>query len=219
MTKAIIFDFDGTIVESVDTKTEAFRTLFAAYPAQLNRILAIHLQHGGLSRFEKFAMIYRDVLGRAPEPGEFDELGRRFAALVRDAVVKCPFVPGARAFLERWAARLPLVVVSGTPEEELRGIVDERQLDQFFLEVHGSPRAKSAIVADVLARHRWTPIDVLLVGDAESDRIAAETVGVRFIGRVRPGDANPFPPAVTTLPDLSSLHDRLEMASVLSPEP
>lgn len=219
MTQAIVFDFDGTIVESVDTKTEAFRTLFAAYPAQLDRILAVHLQNGGLSRFEKFAMIYRDVLGRAPESGEFDELGRRFAALVRDAVVRCPFVSGAREFLEQWSTRLSLVVVSGTPEDELRGIVEERQLERFFVEVHGSPRGKSGIVADVLARHRWSPMQVLLVGDAESDRLAADATGLRFIGRVRPGDANPFPPGVTTLPDLNRLAACLAATSVSARKP
>ncbi|GAF78578.1 unnamed protein product, partial [marine sediment metagenome] len=32
MIKAIIFDFDGVIVESSDIKTEAFRELFQDYP-------------------------------------------------------------------------------------------------------------------------------------------------------------------------------------------
>ena len=93
--QAIVFDFDGTLVESIDTKTEAFRVLFADHPEHVDRIVALHLEQGGRSRYEKFAMIYRDVLRREPQPGEFDRLGKRFEALVFDAVVKCPFVPGA----------------------------------------------------------------------------------------------------------------------------
>src|SRR3979411_409972 len=79
--QAIVFDFDGTLVESIDTQTEEFRVVFAAHAEHVDRIGALHLEQGGRSRYEKFAMIYRDVLHRDPQPGEFDRLGKRFEAL------------------------------------------------------------------------------------------------------------------------------------------
>jgi phosphoglycolate phosphatase-like HAD superfamily hydrolase len=206
--RAIVFDFDGTIVESVDTKTQAFRTLFGGYPQHLERIVALHLEHGGRSRYEKFAMIYRDVLRKDPLPGEFDELGRRFESLVCDAVVACPFVPGARAFLEEYSARLPIAVVSGTPHRELIGILERRGLAPHFVEAHGSPPEKDQILRELLARREWPPRDVLFVGDARSDWLAAKAVGVRFVGRLAPGLPNPFDETVSVIPDLTGL-DRL----------
>ena len=46
--RAIVFDFDGTLVESVDVKTQAFRTLFKEYPQHVASIVALHLEHGVL---------------------------------------------------------------------------------------------------------------------------------------------------------------------------
>ncbi len=57
-TKAIIFDFDGVILESMDVKTKAFALLFKDYPEHLPAVLALHQTHGGMSRFEKFEIIY-----------------------------------------------------------------------------------------------------------------------------------------------------------------
>lgn len=215
--KAVALDFDGTVVESVDTKTEAFRTLFAGEP-ELERIIALHIEQGGRSRYEKLKMIYHDILQRQPAPGEIDELGRRFGALVRDAVVACPFVRGAEVFLRRYADRLPLVLLSGTPHDELIEIVERRGLRSLFLEVHGSPPEKDTLLTDLLRRHRWAADDVLYLGDAVTDWRAAVSVGVRFVARVAPGDLNRFPEAVRTIPDLTLLDAMLdEFESTVSP--
>jgi phosphoglycolate phosphatase-like HAD superfamily hydrolase len=204
--RAIVFDFDGTVVESVQTKTEAFRRLFAEYPAHLDRIVALHLAHGGRSRYEKFEMIYREILGRVPDAGEFDDLGHKFEALVADTVVACPFVPGAARFIDEFSARLPLAVVSGTPHDELVGILERRNLRTCFAEVRGSPPGKEIILTEMLQRRGWPAAEVLFVGDAMSDYQAADATGVRFVGRVAAGEVSSFPQGTITIQDLSELH-------------
>jgi phosphoglycolate phosphatase-like HAD superfamily hydrolase len=204
--RAIVFDFDGTIVESVQTKTDAFRRLFARYPAELDRIVSLHLAHGGLSRYEKFKMIYRDILGRQPEAGEFEDLGRQFEVLVAENVVACPFVSGAARFIDTFSTRLPLILVSGTPHEELMRILERRRIRSYFAEAHGSPPGKEVILADMLQRRGWQAGDVLFVGDAMSDYEAARGAGVRFVGRVAAGDTSRFPGGTMTIQDLSELY-------------
>src|SRR5690606_22889470 len=39
---AVIFDFDGVILESVKVKTDAFKELFSDYPEHLEAIVAYH---------------------------------------------------------------------------------------------------------------------------------------------------------------------------------
>jgi len=42
MIKAIIFDFDGVIIESMDVKTKAFTFLFKDYLEHLPEIINLH---------------------------------------------------------------------------------------------------------------------------------------------------------------------------------
>jgi hypothetical protein len=66
----IVFAFDDATADSVDTTTEAFRSLFSASPRSLDAILALHLVDGGRFPFDKLAMMNRgthaDSLGRLP---------------------------------------------------------------------------------------------------------------------------------------------------------
>ena len=53
--KAIIFDFDGVIVESMDIKTQAFAHLFRKCSEDIiKKVIQLHLDNGGMSRYEKF---------------------------------------------------------------------------------------------------------------------------------------------------------------------
>ena len=50
--KAIIFDFDGVITESMDIKTQAFAYLFKDCKKEVvGKIIKLHLDNGGMSRY------------------------------------------------------------------------------------------------------------------------------------------------------------------------
>lgn len=184
---AVVFDFDGVILESADVKTHAFVELFAEHgPEVCDQVRAHHLANLGISRFTKFAWIYDNVLRRPLSDAESAELGEKFSALALDKVLAAPFVPGAQAALITLAERLPLFVASGTPQGELDLIVEGRGLRSHFREVHGTPREKPAILADVLVRHGLEPKRVLFVGDGMSDYKAAMAAGVEFLARDTP---------------------------------
>ena len=92
--KAIVFDFDGVILESTEIKTKAFATLFEDDPEHVDSVVAFHNAQLGMSRFEKFRLIYRDILHRPLGEDEFQRLGERFSSLVFEEIIRCPFVPG-----------------------------------------------------------------------------------------------------------------------------
>ena len=79
-----------------------------------DRLEQYHLDHMGLSRYEKFAWMYREMLQRPLPPAEMDDLDRRFGASIARQMRECPFVPGAREFFQARAARVPMFVASGT---------------------------------------------------------------------------------------------------------
>jgi phosphoglycolate phosphatase-like HAD superfamily hydrolase len=207
MKKAIVFDFDGVILESMDVKTRAFRELFADYPLHQDKIVQYHLENGGISRFEKFRIIYRDILCLPLPENEFERLSREFSQLVLCHVLHCPFVPGALEFLEKYSLKYDLFVASGTPEEELTGIIRERNLSAFFRQAFGSPRKKGPILKHIMTTYNYAPDEMIFVGDSKSDYSAALEVSVPFVGRVPPGEQNPFPEkgSLTVVHDLNEL--------------
>ena len=207
--KAILFDFDGVIAESVNVKTDAFRELFANEAEHLPAILSFHLVNGGMSRFTKFEIIYRDFLNRPLSAQKSEELGNRFSELVKEKVVTSPYVPGALEFIEKYAPSMPLFIASGTPHDELIEILSRRNLDGFFCEVHGTPRTKTEIIQDILERRHIAPAEMPFIGDAINDYKAAIQTGLPFYGRVPFGAVNPFPSDIPVFPDLIELEHYL----------
>jgi len=188
----LILDFDGVIVESIALKTEAFREVFSFVPDHVDEIVEFHQRNGGMSRFEKFRYIYEHMLHEELTGEQSARLGEEFSAYVFDAMLRVPFVDGACALLDEFYQKIPLYVVSATPEEEIREIVRHRKIDRFFAGVYGSPRPKADCIRDILEEHGTAPEHAVFIGDAPNDWEAAQATGVRFIARVMPGDENRF---------------------------
>ena len=193
MLKAVVFDFDGVIVESVDIKTRAFRELFKGYPEHLDAIVKLHLDNAGMSRFEKFRIIYRDYLGQFIDEAELERLGRVFSRFVYREILDCPLVPGTFRFLQMCANQYKLFVASGTPQDEITDIAKQRELDRFFRGIYGSPKTKGEIICGILVANQLLPEEVVFIGDAMTDYWGAQEASVRFIGRVPRGESCPFP--------------------------
>jgi len=182
--RAVVFDFDGVLVESGDIKTEAFLELFAGYSQQREAIRAYHLLNVGVSRYLKFEHIYRNLLGLPFDEGIKEKLGAAFSDLVRHKVVACAFVPGAREMLEHLRGRCRLFVASGTPHAELEWIVEARGLAPYFDGVWGTPHSKAEIARAVAREQALRGGEMLMVGDGLADYQAAQAAGIDFLARI-----------------------------------
>jgi len=203
--RAIIFDFDGVILDSVDIKTKAFARLFEDHgPGVVRQVVAHHLANGGVSRFRKFAHIYEHILQCPMPDGESERLGEKFSELVFDEIVKAAFIPGASEFLRDYHTRFQCFVASGTPEDELRSIVELRSLSAYFTGVFGTPSTKEEIALRIVAAHSFMRDEVVFIGDAMTDYKAALATGLDFIG-IASGGENAFPVGTRVLPDLTRL--------------
>jgi phosphoglycolate phosphatase-like HAD superfamily hydrolase len=185
MIKAIIFDFDGVIVESVDIKTEAFAKLFAKEGKEaVKEIVNYHLNNTGVSRYDKFKFIYKEILHRPLDNEKFLALCDKFSQLVVDSVVKAPYTKGVRGFLENNASEYQLFVISATPQEEMKRIIRERKMTHFFKRVYGAPIKKTDAVQDILIKEEIKSNNILYVGDSMSDYIAAKNNALNFVARI-----------------------------------
>jgi phosphoglycolate phosphatase-like HAD superfamily hydrolase len=206
---AIIFDFDGVLVDSVDVKTEAFRALFMHEKQHLTEILDYHRANGGISRFAKFEYIHHEILKRDLSKERARQLGDEFSRLVMQKVIECPAMPGALDFIRKYFQRVPLFIASATPQEELLEIVSKRGWLPFFREIHGAPRDKTRIIRDILDRNQLRAEDVPFVGDAINDYLAACEAGSPFFAFTADGSRDAFPPQAMIVRTFSELEKHL----------
>lgn len=193
MIRSIIFDFDGVILESAVIKTEAFGEVVRNYPKDLAEAFVVyHMSHMGISRHVKFRYFIEEILGEEYTEAKAATLADNFESIVYERVMKCPFVPGAKEFLEENHGKYDMFIASGTPDEEIQRVVSGRGLRGFFKGVYGTPMKKEEIVETIMSEGGYIKSEVVLVGDAGTDMNAAAATGVQFIGRNTPENLDVF---------------------------
>lgn len=182
----IFWDFDGVVKDSVDVKTQAFERLFLPYGEEVaRRVRQHHEANGGVSRFDKIPL-YLAWAGESTSPEQVEAFCDRFSQAVLQEVIDAPWVPGVREYLLRHCAEQYFVLVTATPQDEIEQILTALELPHCFREVHGAPTKKASAIGAVLARQKCTPGQALMIGDAETDRQAAQTNSVPFLLRRTP---------------------------------
>jgi phosphoglycolate phosphatase-like HAD superfamily hydrolase len=186
--RIVFLDFDGVIKDSVDAKGLAFVTIFREFGEAVGeRILAHHRSNGGMSRVQKIPL-YLSWAGLPARPGTVEAFIRSFAAEARRAVIESPWVPGALEFLKRQQASDIKVIVSATPEQELRSIAEELDILQYVESVIGTPTTKIEAIRSTMIRLSARPVNCIMVGDSKVDLDAAAANGVPFILRRHEGN-------------------------------
>jgi|Deesub1362A_J573_1020465.scaffolds.fasta_scaffold02637_6 phosphoglycolate phosphatase-like HAD superfamily hydrolase len=182
MLKGIIFDFDGVIVESLDIKTKAFGKLFESYGDLSRKMVEYHLEHTGVPRYEKFRYFYNVLLEQEIDDKTMNFLDKEFSKIVKEEIIKAPFVNGVLEFLDNYYGKIDFFIASATPERELLDIVESKGLKKYFKGIHGYPPNKVENTARIIDRG-YSREELIFVGDAKSDYNAAKENGLRFVLR------------------------------------
>lgn len=192
---AVFFDFDGVILDSVNIKTKAFAKMFSKYGKEIeSKVVDYHLKNGGVSRFEKFKHYYNQFLNKPINDEIIEELNQNFSKLVFEEVLKAPFIDGALETLKKLKSKkIPCYIVSGTPDSEIKKIVLQRNLSEYFVQVYGSPQKKWEITKKIIEKQNYKNKKCLFIGDAMSDYECAKTLGLQFLGIVKKDEKNIFP--------------------------
>jgi len=212
--EAIFFDVDGVLIDSLSVKGDAFSRAFSDYPEAREKIIAFHLSNGGVNRNEKIARLFRLIVGHDPSAQEVAVRMGQFSASVFEGVVAAPEIPGAHAALEEWSEKVPLHAVSATPTDELKRILDKRNIAKFFTSVHGWPPEKGSTVQEIITIRGYRSSACILVGDSREDLHAAIAANVQFI-QVSPLAASKFDESDVVISDLLGLTAAVEAMMAL----
>lgn len=217
MIKAIIFDFDGVILESAQIKTEAFSYLVRDLPEkQQKQFVEYHRKNMGISRYTKFQYLVEEILHKTYSKEEEQRYSSSFNQIVMEQIIKCPFVPGAEEFLKRNHKKLQLFIASGTPIEELNLILEKRNLKDYFTEAYGTPMKKDQITEQIQNKYHLFASEIIFVGDAIVDKETAEKEKLIFIGRRTPDNIEDFLNVEYLINNLLEIEDIIKRVNTIT---
>lgn len=219
---AIVFDCDGVLLNSNELKTACFREVLEAggYDAgDIARFVEFQRASFGMSRYHLFEMLLGWELVVRPSLDR-DQLLTRYAEALGGRYVTCAATPGMHDVVGKLAAEVPVYIVSGSDQAELRAVMAERGDASMFRLILGSPTNKFdnlTLVLDDLATDRAAdPADIVFVGDAEADMTAARKAGMGFVYMDNFSAAQPRMRALTAQHGIPLINDLRELETALA---
>jgi len=180
----IIFDFDGVILDSVPTKTEAFKKLFEEFPQEkIEQLVVYHEKNGGISRYIKIKYFFEEILRTDITKEQIDEYAVRYSELTKEELTNPRYlIQDSIDFIRKNQGKYRMHVASGADEGDLRYICEQLHLNEYFLSINGSPNVKTEIVAKILADNSYDKKETILIGDSVNDYEAASKNEIMFYG-------------------------------------
>jgi phosphoglycolate phosphatase len=211
MIRVVVFDFDGTLVDSNSVKRACMSKVVATLvggPAALELARA----KGG-DRYKLFANVVRAVDPDAT-PEAVDTQSRalisRYSDCCARGIVAAAERRGARRALAALKARgLRIWINSATPERHLLELLRRRGLGRYLDGARGGPATKVEILRDIMFLERTSAREMLFVGDGPDDLEAARRLRMPFVAittEERIPGRKPF--AMRDLTNLVALIDR-----------
>ena len=177
MIKGLIFDFDGTLIESNDVKRSVFLSLAKEEESGLAVMQSI-LELPDLDRYE----IWKKFATELNKNNEFASIkADLFNKKLRSAMRGTPEVPGATNLLKFAQKRELLVFISSmTPTKELMLEIKRRNWNDYVCQAFGSPNEKVRTLRSVIRDYALTESELLVIGDGADDKESASANGVKF---------------------------------------
>ncbi|MFF3751829.1 HAD family hydrolase [Streptomyces sp. NPDC002018] len=191
---AVIFDLDGTLVDSEPNYYEAGRQLLAQHGVT-DFTWEHHTRFIGISTRETLEVLRREYAIDAPVDELLAEKNRLYLERVRTST---EVFPQMRTFVERLHTEgVPLAVASGSSRAAIDLALRVTGLDGYFTATvsaeevaHGKPRPD--VFLEAARRLGTAPAGCVVVEDAGPGVVAAHAAGMRCIA---------IPYVLTTVPD------------------
>lgn len=216
--KAILFDLDGTLVDSVPDLTAAVNHALKAHGHAPLAIAEVRTMIGnGIPKLVERAFAARNVdLDKEGLGARVDEMmGHYMTGLTNDTVL----MPGAFETLVHYHRQGVLTgVITNKPQQATEGILAHFGLDKVLDIVMGGdsvPRKKPSpdMIVTALEKLGIAPLQALVVGDSAADVGAARAAGVPVV--VVEGGYTNIPPtelnADRVIPSLDALPGAIDL--------
>ncbi|MBI2548602.1 HAD-IA family hydrolase [Candidatus Woesearchaeota archaeon] len=173
MIKYILFDFDGTLVDSENVGITIYNELARKYHTKK------------ISDVEKLrGMTLREVIHELQIPFfEIPLIVHDFKKRFYNSVENVKLIPGMKPVLMKLHLTYPLVILSSNKASSILVFLERVGLASIFLSVQGdcSVLGKHRSLKHFIARQKLRPDEVVYIGDEQRDIIAARKAQIPII--------------------------------------
>jgi HAD superfamily hydrolase (TIGR01509 family) len=209
MIKALLFDFDGLLMDTESPEVEIWQEIYASHQAVFPLETWIHRVVGSTDANFDAAANLAAVTGRDVD---VENLRQRARLLRLEKQSRLGALPGAQAILSA-AARLGLrlAIVSSSPHGWVDGYLDQLAIRPHFEQVicrEDAPRLKPHpdLYLEAMRRLELSPAECLAFEDSPNGVLAAHRAGLRVVGVPNPVTVQAGPlPADLVLASLTDL--------------
>ncbi|WP_123377653.1 HAD family hydrolase [Aliarcobacter butzleri] len=176
--KIVVFDFDGTLVNSKDIKVNAYYKAFAPFTDEDEVISKVLDKYPELNRYDTIAKIIDCLEAEV----DYEFVVERYSTIVLEDIKNTNFLENAIDILDFLNnLGVEIYLSSNTPLEILKDIVSYKKIDNYFLGISGYPANKTEYLKNlILTNKENSPKEYLVVGDGQSDKNSAIDNGTDF---------------------------------------
>lgn len=176
--KIVVFDFDGTLVNSKDIKVNAYYKAFAPFTDEDEVISKVLDKYPELNRYDTIAKIIDCLEAEV----DYEFVVERYSEIVLEDIKNTNFLENAIDILDFLNnLGVEIYLSSNTPLEILKDIVSYKKIDNYFLGISGYPANKTEYLKNlILTNKENNPKEYLVVGDGQSDKNSAIDNGTDF---------------------------------------
>ena len=185
MIKAIIFDWNGTLIDDIRRHVKRYAQVLREAGAKdegLEEFLKKHLGNISKSAFEKAAYEKTGIMFSKKMVKRKIGLYLKAAGSLQDSI----FFPGMIEVVEYLKGKYKMSIVSGSEESQIIQMLPQQAKEAFTAIIGDNGRLKPKPAPDMLifaAKMMGVkPADCAYVGDAEYDMTAARKAGMKAVG-------------------------------------
>jgi phosphoglycolate phosphatase-like HAD superfamily hydrolase len=191
--EAFVFDWDGTLFDSMEGKTTSFSTVVSTHFAELSKqikpelVAAIYRSHSGKPRNEIFLECAKEVKLKIDQ-ASIDEMSARLFVYNRDTLSTSNLFPDALRLLKFLMSRdIEIYISSSVPQSELeyflRMVLPENILTQIKIVLGSSNGCNKGRghLSEISASSCIQFENLIVIGDDEADFELSQLAGVNCI--------------------------------------
>tara|TARA_Y100000310_G_scaffold342034_1_gene443432 strand:- start:3765 stop:4445 length:681 start_codon:yes stop_codon:yes gene_type:complete len=189
MIQAIIFDFDGVLVDSNHIKRDAYFKIFSEVSGSKRSIEEAIIENPKKTRYGIIEAILRKLKQRgvvdfSDLESEKERYAQKYAQKTEEETIKTKEISGAEEALKTLSQKYPLFILTSTIQKGIDKIVEDRRLIKYFRGIYGASSSdydKSRILERIAKEHDFNPEKSVFVGDGKADYECAKYHNMRFV--------------------------------------